>query len=277
MGRAVAPRSPLPSMTLPHTKITYIGGPTALVEVGGLRLLTDPTFDPAGSEYPTAVYTLRKTEGPAVDVKGLGAIDAVLLSHDHHFDNLDVSGRAMLASAHRVLTTPAGAERLGGNAIGMEPWQSLELRSADGNSLRVTSTPARHGPPDGDRGPVTGFVLQGDDDGAPAIYLTGDTVWYEGVAEVARRFTVGAVLAFAGAARVKVAGPSHLTLDASDAVKLAHAFPDAVIVPLHYEGWEHFSEGRAELERAFRNAALSARLRWLPRGEPRELGRSGRD
>ena len=264
-------------MTLPRTRITYIGGPTALIEAGGLRLLTDPTFDPAGSEYPTAAYTLRKTQGPALGVDDVGEIDAVLLSHDHHFDNLDVSGRAMLASAHKVITTPAGAERLGENAIGLEPWQSLELRTANGERLRVTSTPARHGPPDGDRGPVTGFVLQPEGEHEAATYVTGDTVWYEGVEEVARRFTIGAVLLFAGAARVRVAGPAHLTFDARDAVELARAIPDAVIAPLHYEGWEHFSEGRAELERAFREAGLASRLRWLPRGEPRELERGGHD
>lgn len=48
-------------------RLTCIGGPTALLEYGGLRLLTDPTFDPAGTEYPTPVYTLRKTLGPALD------------------------------------------------------------------------------------------------------------------------------------------------------------------------------------------------------------------
>jgi L-ascorbate metabolism protein UlaG (beta-lactamase superfamily) len=86
-------------VTLPHARVTYIGGPTALVEIGGLRLLTDPTFDPAGSEYPTAVYTLRKTQGPALGADDIGEVDAVLLSHDHHFDNLDVSGRAELERA----------------------------------------------------------------------------------------------------------------------------------------------------------------------------------
>ena len=264
-------------MAAPEARVTYIGGPTALIEVDGLRLLTDPTFDPAGSEYPTAAYTLRKTQGPAMGVDDVGEIDAVLLSHDHHFDNLDVSGRAMLARARRVITTPAGAERLGGNTIGLEPWQSLELRAVNGGLLRVTSTPARHGPADGDRGPVTGFILQAEDERAPALYITGDTVWYEGVAEVAQRFRVGAVLLFAGAARVRVAGPAHLTFDARDAVELARALPNAVIAPLHYEGWEHFSEGRAELERAFDEVGLEARLRWLTPGEPRELGRVGRD
>jgi L-ascorbate metabolism protein UlaG (beta-lactamase superfamily) len=93
-------------------KVTYIGGPTALIEMGGLRLLTDPTFDPAGSEYKTAVYILRKTAGPALSPESLGRIDAVLLSHDHHFDNLDNAGRAMLKNAGIVLTTAAGAESL---------------------------------------------------------------------------------------------------------------------------------------------------------------------
>jgi L-ascorbate metabolism protein UlaG (beta-lactamase superfamily) len=77
-------------------KATYIGGPTALIEIDGLRFLTDPTFDPAGTTHETPVYTLRKTLGPAIAVHALADIDAVLLSHDHHFDNLDRAGRAML-------------------------------------------------------------------------------------------------------------------------------------------------------------------------------------
>ena len=79
-------------------QITYIGGPTALLEVGGARLLTDPTLDPAGSAYTTAVYTLRKSLGPAIDAGSIGHIDAVLLSHDHHFDNLVGCGAPWAAS-----------------------------------------------------------------------------------------------------------------------------------------------------------------------------------
>src|SRR5262249_30662109 len=74
--------------------MTNIGGPTALIEMGGLRLLTDPTFDPAGQEYRPGAYVLQKIANPAVVVGSLGAVDAVLLSHDHHFDNLDYAGRA---------------------------------------------------------------------------------------------------------------------------------------------------------------------------------------
>src|SRR5690349_14095639 len=96
-------------------KIQYIGGPTALLEVAGIRFLTDPTFDDKGTDYKTNVYILHKLSDPAVDIQDIGKIDLVLLSHDHHFDNLDIHGRAFLATASKVLTTGGGAERLGGN------------------------------------------------------------------------------------------------------------------------------------------------------------------
>ena len=191
-------------------------------------------------------------------------MDAVLLSHDHHFDNLDASGRELLARVPRVLTTRAAAERLGGNARGLEPWEAVELPGA-GGMLRVTATPARHGPAHLDRGPVVGFVLEAAGKGA-AIYLSGDTVWYEGMAEVARRFPVRAAILFLGAARVSAVGPWPLTLTADEAVEAARAFAGATVMPLHFEGWEHFTESRADVEAAFGRAGLASRLRWPERG-----------
>ena len=247
-------------------RITYIGGPTALVEIGGLRLLTDPTFDVAGGEYRAASYSLHKTQGPALARAALGRIDVVLLSHDHHFDNLDTSGRAMLGEAGVVLTTRAGAERLGTPAIGLAPWQVHDVALPDGGMLRITATPARHGPDGGDRGPVVGFVLQRVGDAGGAVYVSGDTVWYDGVAEVARRFPVDVAVLNMGAAHVAVAGPSHLTFTADEGVEFARAFEHAAIVPLHYEGWAHFTESRREIDAAFRAHALEHRLHWLAPG-----------
>src|SRR5437773_6233083 len=112
--------------------ITYIGGPTALLEWNGLRLLTDPTFDPAGTDYPTNGYTLKRREGPAISVEKMGDIDAVPLSHDHHYDNLDHAGRKMLAGTRKVLTTIEGAARLGQDAAGLENWQSVDVSNPNG-------------------------------------------------------------------------------------------------------------------------------------------------
>lgn len=243
-------------------RLTYIGGPTALLELGGLRILTDPTFDPAGTEYPRPGDVLRKTQGPALTVEAVGAVDVVLLSHDHHPDNLDHAGRGMLARASRVLTTEAGAARLGGNAVGVVPWESQDVPAAGGRTLRISATPARHGPADGDRGPVIGFALGFPDDPESVVYVSGDTVWYEGVEQIARRWSPFVAVLFMGAARVAVAGPSHLTLTAAEAVRAAGVFPQATIVPLHFEGWAHFSESRSDIAQAFEAAGLGRRLRW---------------
>jgi L-ascorbate metabolism protein UlaG (beta-lactamase superfamily) len=196
-------------------------------------------------------------------------VDAVLLSHDQHSDNLDNSGRAFLENAQRVLTTTAGASRLGGHVEGLAPWGSVTLSQPDGSRLTVTGTPARHGPAGIEpmAGDVIGFVLEGV--AKRAIYVTGDTVWYDGVAEVAHRFDVGLVMPFAGSAQTR--GPFHLTMDVNDTIETAHAFPDALIVPLHCDGWEHFKQSGDDLRGSFDTLGFGDRLRMLKPGRPVEI------
>ncbi|MGH6739550.1 MAG: MBL fold metallo-hydrolase, partial [Bradyrhizobium sp.] len=223
-------------------RITLIGGPTALIEIDGFRLLTDPTFDAPGTAYQLPHVKLEKLIGPALSAEAIGKVDAVLLSHDQHSDNLDNSGKDFVQKAARVLTTVAGAKRLGGRAEGLAPWATVELTGQDGNSLTVTATPARHGPAGIEplSGDVIGFVLTSAKAGHRPVYISGDTVWYDGVAEVARRFKAGVVLPFAGAAQTR--GPFFLTMNTNDTIETARAFPDAVIVPLHTDGWAHFRQ-----------------------------------
>ncbi len=249
-------------MEVSQLTITYVGGPTALLKFAGVRFLTDPTFDSAGNEYRSGPATLRKLSDPALSPEALGPFDYVLLSHDHHFDNLDRTGRTLLANAKMALTTDEGAARLGGNSLGLKTWQSIDLSTPQGGALRVVATPARHGPEGLNRGPVTGFVMFLADAPERAIYVSGDTVWYEGVAIVAQRFPVRAAILHLGAARVPEVGPFHLTMTAAEAVEAARVFAKAVIVPLHFEGWAHFSESREDIIQAFAAAGLAARLRW---------------
>jgi L-ascorbate metabolism protein UlaG (beta-lactamase superfamily) len=245
--------------------LTLVGGPTALIEAAGLRLITDPTFDPPG-DYRMSYGTLTKTLAPALTAETIGAADAILLSHDQHWDNLDHSGRAFLSKAARVFTTAAGAARLGSNAEGLKPWDSKQLIGPDGQKVTITATPARHGPAGIEplSGDVIGFVLSLEPASIPPIYVTGDTVWYDGVAEIARRFQAGVVLLFAGAAQPR--GPFHLTMDTNDAIETAHAFPDALIVPIHRDSWAHLTQGSDELEQSFTALGLRSRLRMLQPG-----------
>lgn len=254
-------------------RITYVGASTALIEVAGLRLLTDPVFDPPGGRYSFGLGTAsRKLTGPSVTADAIGAMDAVLLSHDQHADNLDGAGRDLLPRATRVLTTQRGAARLGGNARGLAPWTRFDL-DAQGTRVRVVATPARHGPPLSRPivGDVIGFLLTWDGQRHGALYLSGDTVWFKGMAEVARRFRVGTFVPYLGGARFAISGRARYTLTGRAAVRATEALSPRAVVPLHYEGWSHLREGREEVQRSFAEAGLAEQLRWLPAGESVEL------
>jgi L-ascorbate metabolism protein UlaG (beta-lactamase superfamily) len=120
---------------------------------------------------------------------------------------------------------------------------------------------------------VNGFAVFFADHTEQAMYVSGDTVWYDGVAEVAARFAVRVAILHLGAARVPEVGPFHLTMTAAEAVEAARVFPQATIVPLHDEGWAHFSEGRKEIAAAFAKASLEDRVRWLHPGRALSIER----
>jgi L-ascorbate metabolism protein UlaG (beta-lactamase superfamily) len=114
--------------------LTLIGGPTVLIELGGPRLLTDPTFDEPG-KCESGGIVLEKKSRPALSADELGVFDAVLLSHDQHFDNLDRMGREVMQRAKNTFTTPVGAERLGGSAIGLVPWETVRFDGSNASGF----------------------------------------------------------------------------------------------------------------------------------------------
>ncbi|KUJ66101.1 Zn-dependent hydrolase [Streptomyces albus subsp. albus] len=241
------------------TTLTYLGGPTALIEYGGLRLLTDPTFDAPG-EYPIGERRLAKLAGPALGPGELGPVDAVLLSHDHHPDNLDTAGREYAAAAPLVLSTRSAAERLGGPVRALPNWETHEL-----GGIRLTGVPAQHGPDGSEHlvGEVTGFLLQGD--GLPTVYVSGDNASLDVVRQIVRRLgPVDAAVLFAGAARTPLVPDADLTLSSTDAARAAEILGARRVVPLHFEQWGHFTQGPETLTAAFTEAGLGDRLH-LPR------------
>jgi len=243
---------------------TLVGGPTAVFEHAGLRWMTDPAFSPPGDyEY------LTKLTGPAVESDAVGDIDVVLLSHDHHADNLDPAGREFLPRAGRVLTTAAGAERLGGNAIGLEPWASVEVGAPDGSTVTVTAVPAQHGPDGTDHitGPVIGFVLQAP--GADTVYVSGDNAALEVVRQIAERVgSIEVAVLFAGAVQIPQRfDGAYLTLSSDRAAEAAKILGARVVVPVHFEGWAHFTQGADTLRAAFAGNQVSDVLRLPERGE----------
>ncbi|WP_439948474.1 MBL fold metallo-hydrolase [Streptomyces sp. BBFR109] len=241
--------------------VRVLGGPTALLEYGGLTFLTDPTFDGPGDHPLGNGRVLTKTAPAGAAPADLGNIDVVLLSHDQHPDNLDRSGRALLADVPLTLTTRGGADRLGGTARGLAPWDSTVLPGPGGVDVTVTAVPALHGPEGCEPviGEVVGFVLSGD--GLPTVYVSGDNASLDLVRQIAERFgPVHTAVLFAGAARTAALDGALLTLDSGQAAEAARILGARRIVPVHFDSWAHFTEGREELVAAFTAAGLLDRV-----------------
>jgi L-ascorbate metabolism protein UlaG (beta-lactamase superfamily) len=196
-------------------RITWLGHATVLVELGGVRLLTDPVLR-------SRVAHLRRHGGAPRPPE---RIDAVLLSH-LHYDHLDLPSLRMLEPRPR-LVCPTGAgdflARAGfPGAAELAPGESEQI-----GGLHAQATPAEH---DGTRrpgGPVVdpiGFVLRGE----RSVYFAGDTDLFDGMAEL------GPV----DLALVPVAGwsprlgPGHL--DADRAARAVELLRPRVAVPIHW-------------------------------------------
>ncbi|MFD3534616.1 MBL fold metallo-hydrolase [Streptomyces sp. NPDC058664] len=266
--------APAAKAAAPEFTATHIGGPTTILEVGGLRLLLDPTFD-APKKYESGLEKLR---APALGIDGIGRIDAVLLSHDQHDDNLDDKGRALLEDVPVVLSTPGARKRLGDHVTGMKSWDTHELKTA-GGTVEVTAVPALHGPDGVDRGAdgeVTGFVLSGR--GVPTTYISGDNASVEVAGQVGDRVRkeigpIDTAVLFAGAARTPaILDNAPLTLTSEDAALVAKDLDPRKVVPVHTDSWNIYSEDTRSLVRAFRDQGIEAKLVDLaPGGTPKNL------
>ncbi|MEW9518268.1 MBL fold metallo-hydrolase [Streptomyces tubercidicus] len=250
--------------------VRLIGGPTVLIDVAGLRFLTDPTFDPPRTFEHDGVIAVTKTKGPAVSAEELDSVDVVLLSHDQHPDNLDESGRAYLSRVPQVLTTKDGAERLADGTQGLQPWETTTVSNAHGETVQITALPAQHGPgPDAEEvnGTVIGFLLRAPD--GRSIYISGDNASVDVVREIAHRAGQPdvAILFVGGASLPFKFDGGFVTLDAPRAAEAAGLLGANAVVPVHLNGWSHYTDTESDVVQAFAAAGRSDQLRVLMPGQ----------
>ncbi|KAF7595581.1 hypothetical protein BBP40_005616 [Aspergillus hancockii] len=274
----------VPSTFKSSVSLTHITTATVLLEIDGKAFLTDPVFGPAGVEhdishlFPDAkdpIYT-SSLEGPAMELNQLPPIDAVLLSHEDHCDNLDPVGRQLL-DGRLVVTTMDGAKNLAPRpgVFGIQPWE-MQVHSIGGVDYQVTGTPCTHLP----GGEVTGFILHTErfghsDDGRPnAIWVSGDTIYLEELAKMKEQFRIVLAVVNLGAAKVMFPGrsePLQITMGGSDAARLVREIGIDLIIPVHYESWHHFTEFGKELWETFEAEGLIEKVSWVVPGEARKI------
>lgn len=250
--------------------VTLIGGPTALIEYAGLRIVTDPTFDEPASYGPDKTghdgVTLVKTRPPALKPDQLGEVHVVLASHEH-WDNLDASGREFAAGVPHVFSTEVVARAVPG-AQAMAEWESRTVTAPNGQVVTITAVPAHHGP-DGiwqAIGPVIGFVLETP--GEPTIYISGDNSDVEVVRQVARRFPgIGIALLFVGGPSFPALGGHYITFSDETAADAAEVLAGAIVIPVHADSWAHFSQTTSSMKKVAEERGIGNRVIALVPGE----------
>lgn len=155
-------------------------------------------------------------------------------------------------------------------------WEEVAVPGPCGVEIRVTATPAQHGPDgtEGLTGPVTGFVVSAAD--LPTVYVSGDNASMHVVDLVAERFPViDIAVLFAGAAQTPLLGDAYLTLTSADATQAARRLAARWVIPAHFNSWSHYHEGADRLRTAFAEAKLSDRLVLLTPGDQVTVGHEG--
>ncbi|KAF5576559.1 Zn-dependent hydrolase of the beta-lactamase fold [Fusarium pseudocircinatum] len=262
--------------------ITHVTTATAIVDIDGVKFITDPIFDEAPQSHDRSQaiglkpgqFFLTMQEGPAISIRQLPIIDCVLLSHEDHVDNLDETGRQLLIG-RRVITTPDGTKNLSEypGTWAIAPWQTSKFRLG-GEEWRITGVPCVHVP----GGEVTGFLLHKESfgyspDGRPnVVYFTGDTVFMKDeFRKLREKYHVVVALTNLGQAMLpspeSPTGFVQITMGGEDAVKMMEVLEADVLVSMHFESWTHFTQDGKALEEIFSSGGLGNKVKWLSSGK----------
>ena len=209
---------------------------TLQLEAGGRRLLVDPMLDPAGARGPVA-NTANDRRNPLVELPEpaeaiVAWADAVLVTH-LHADHLDDTAVALIGDRLPVFGQPEDIATLRERGL----TQAREMDEI------VARTGGRHGTGEiADMlAPVSGFVIDG-------IYVAGDTVWCDEVAEAIATHRPHTIVVNAGGARFTEGDP--ITMTAQDVLAVRAAAPEATLIAVHLEAINHCLQTRADLAAA---------------------------
>jgi L-ascorbate metabolism protein UlaG (beta-lactamase superfamily) len=221
-------------------RLTLVRSATLILELAGRRILVDPMLDDVGARPPIG-ETANPVRNPTVPLpfpaeEVVRGLDAVLVTHRHR-DHLDGRAEELLPRDLPVFCQPEDEDAL--RALELDARPVTDELEWDG--VRIVRTPAQHGFGEVAEAlaPVSGFLLDG-------LYLAGDTVWYEGVAETIARHRPRVAVVNAAGAEFLTGGLIVMGID--DVREVVARV--RVVVAVHLEALNHCFLTRAELREA---------------------------
>jgi L-ascorbate metabolism protein UlaG (beta-lactamase superfamily) len=216
--------------------VTYVGHATVLIELDGVRLLTDPVLR-------RHVGPLVR-HGPAPSPRATANLDAVLISHLHR-DHVDLGSLRRLGRGMRLLV-PSGSRSFFERHGFADVTELSAGDSADIGALTVTAVEAHHdggGRRHAPAAPPVGYLVRG----RRSVYFAGDTDLFAGMADLASGLDLALLPIWGWGPTL---GPDHL--DPARAAEAAALLSPRLVVPIHWGtlyplGLARFRPGRLRL------------------------------
>jgi N-acyl-phosphatidylethanolamine-hydrolysing phospholipase D len=224
---------------LPAPLLTWIGHATFLIQLDGVNVLTDPHW--GGRTSPVSFAGPRRLVPPGIRFEDLPPVHAVVISHDH-YDHLDLETVTRLARAHApTFVVPLGLKAWFGDAgidkvVELDWWQTAGV-----GPVRLTCTPAQHSSgrsialTDQNRRLWSSWVIASE---TRRLYFAGDTGYFAGFAEIARRLGPidVAALPIGGYSDYRRRHPNHVSPE--EAVQAFQDLEARLLVPMHWGTFE---------------------------------------
>lgn len=257
--------------------IFFVGTATVILRYAGLTILTDPKFLHAGDHAHLGYgLTAERLTEPALEIEDLPPLDFCVLSH-YHGDHFDQVAEVRLQKDLPIVTTQHAASELEDKGftatIALDTWDSAVVDKGEAR-VRVTSMPAKHGPPvvESFLPEVMGSMLEfepGPERTALRLYITGDTILYDDLQEIPQRYPeIDLALFHLGGTRIM---GMLLTMDDEQGIEALRIIDPREVIPIHYNDYEVFKSPLEDFKQAVAAAGFEERVSYLSHGETYNL------
>lgn len=226
-------------------KLQLVRHATLLLDYAGMKILVDPMLSDAGA-MAAIQNSPQPRPNPLVALplpveQVLDGVQLVLVTHTHR-DHWDDAAIQMVPKDLPLLCQPEDLKKMEAvHFLNASPVDHMKRWS----HICITRTPAQHGSGEIARAmaPSSGYVLSSE--GEPTLYITGDTIWYDQVAETIKEHNPHVIVVNAGAAQFLHGDP--ITMTAGDVVRVCRAATHAQVIAVHMEAINHCLLTREEL------------------------------
>jgi L-ascorbate metabolism protein UlaG (beta-lactamase superfamily) len=204
------------------TSIKYVGHSTVLLEMSGVKVLTDPVFR-------KRIWFLKRNGPHALDGIDLGSLDAVLLSH-MHFDHMDYPSLNAIPRSVPIVAPQGGGKylrrKVSHEIIELHEGESIEIKN-----ISITATPSNHHSgfywPFWYPSKVLSYILQG----SQTVYFVGDTALFDGMGDLGREYNIDAALLPVWGYGPYIRGDHLSPTDAASALSM---LSPRMAIPIHW-------------------------------------------